>query len=160
MYNVFSESSIQGLLCDSTRADQEFNNDIYGQYRLEVGRPDQNRLQANIIHPATQKHLDKYLSSPAHLLVETPALYHAVTLPFILAEQFSLDWVYNVLEHKKEADRIIYENTDPNVGFILAPDFKWSGKQVGRKMLVTHFYFFSILSVFLSFPCCRLSFSL
>ena len=46
------------------------------------------------------------------------------------AEQFSLDWVYNVLEHKKEAERIIYENTDPNVGFILAPDFKWSGKQV------------------------------
>jgi m7GpppX diphosphatase len=87
-------------------------------------------FKANIVHPATQKHIDKYLSSPAHLVCETPALYHAVTLPCIRAEQFTLDWVYNVLEHKKEADRIIYENTDPNVGFILAPDFKWSGKQV------------------------------
>ncbi len=92
--------------------------------------PEHNLLTANIIHPASQKHLDKYLSSPTHLVCETPELYQAVTLPAIQAEQFSLDWLYNVLDHKKEADRIIYENTDPNVGFILAPDLKWSGKQV------------------------------
>ena len=28
-------------------------------------------------------------------------------------------WIYNILEHKKEADRIIYENLDPDNGFIL-----------------------------------------
>ena len=34
------------------------------------------------------------------------------------------------IEHKKEVERIIYENPDPNTGFIIAPDFKWTGKQV------------------------------
>jgi m7GpppX diphosphatase len=32
------------------------------------------------------------------------------------------------LEHKKEAERIVYEDTDKNTGFILAPDLKWDGK--------------------------------
>ena len=35
--------------------------------------------------------------------------------------------MYNGLEHKEEAERIIYEDPDPVTGFILAPDFKWSG---------------------------------
>ena len=42
-------------------------------------------------------------------------------------------WIANLIlvkEHKKEVERIIYENPDPNTGFIIAPDFKWTGKQV------------------------------
>lgn len=51
-----------------------------------------------------------------------------VTRPHPEQEQeFSLQWVYNGLEHKEEAERIIYEDPDPVTGFILAPDFKWSG---------------------------------
>ncbi len=37
----------------------------------------------------------------------------------------SLQWVYNILGHKKEADRIVYEDSDPENGFILLPDLKW-----------------------------------
>lgn len=36
----------------------------------------------------------------------------------------TLDWVYNILDHEKEADRIVYEDTDPDSGFVLLPDFK------------------------------------
>jgi hypothetical protein len=50
------------------------------RYRI-LALPEHNSLTANIIHPATQKHLDKYLASPAHLVCETPQLYQAVTLP-------------------------------------------------------------------------------
>ena len=39
-------------------------------------------------------------------LTETPSLYETVTLPFIKNEKFSVDWVYNILEHKKETERI------------------------------------------------------
>lgn len=35
-----------------------------------------------------------------------------------------------MLSHEKEADRIIFEDPDPEVGFILAPDLKWDGKVV------------------------------
>ena len=111
-----------------SQVEQEFTNDIYGQYRL-LPPPLANTVKANIIHPATSKHLAKYLASPAHLVLETPALHRSTTLPCLAAEQFSLQWVYNVLEHRKEVERIVFEDPDPATGFILAPDFKWNGKQ-------------------------------
>jgi len=125
----FTASSCQGILSGDTAAAQQFTNDIYGQYSLLPPKP-HNTVKCNIIHPATEKHLEKYLSSPPHLIVETPALYRRVTRPHLEQEQFSLQWVYNVLEHKKEVERIIFEDTDPVTGFILAPDFKWSGESV------------------------------
>lgn len=39
-------------------------------------------------------------------------------------------WVHNILEKKAEADRIVFEDPDPNTGFVLLPDFKWDQKQV------------------------------
>ena len=123
----WTDEDVAGALGEKTGARQEFSNDIYGQYGLSV-RPELNRVKANIIHPATQKHIEKYLASPTHLVLETPQLYRAVTLPHIKSEQFSLQWVYNVLDHKKEVERIIFEDPDPETGFILAPDFKWSGQ--------------------------------
>ena len=120
---------IEGLLCKETKAVQQFNNDIYGQYSIQPPA-EHNPVKLNLVHPATQKHIDKYLSSPGHLVRETPRLYLSVTLPHLQEQQFSLQWVYNVLEHKKEADRIIFEDPNPETGFILAPDFKWSGESV------------------------------
>lgn len=43
---------------------------------------------------------------------------------------FILQWVYNILEHKKESERIIFEDPDKELGFILLPDLKWDGKTV------------------------------
>lgn len=46
----------------------------------------------------------------------------------------SIQWVYNCLEYKSEKERIKYdtasdnEKDDENVGFLLLPDLKWSGK--------------------------------
>lgn len=36
--------------------------------------------------------------------------------------------MFNILEHKSEADRIVFEDTDPEAGFVLIPDLKWSGE--------------------------------
>jgi len=121
----WKEENVVGVLSESTSANQQFNNDIYGQYSVEP-KQEFNAVKMNLVHPATQKHIDKYLESPGHLVAETPELYSSVTLPHIKAQQFSLQWVYNVLEHKKEVERIIFEDPDPETGFILAPDFKWS----------------------------------
>nr|XP_006013954.1 PREDICTED: m7GpppX diphosphatase-like [Latimeria chalumnae] len=49
---------------------------------------------------------------------------------------FSLKWVYNILDKKAEADRIVYENPDPENGFILIPDFKWNQKQLDDLYLI------------------------
>lgn len=42
----------------------------------------------------------------------------------------SSQWVYNILDKKAEADRIVYENPDPSDGFVLIPDLKWNQQQV------------------------------
>lgn len=34
------------------------------------------------------------------------------------------------MEHKKEVERIVFEDTDPKTGFLLAPDLKWDGKAI------------------------------
>lgn len=36
--------------------------------------------------------------------------------------------MHNILDHKKESDRIIFEDPDKDIGFILLPDLKWDGK--------------------------------
>lgn len=66
---------------------------------------------------------------------------------------FLLQWVYNILEKKAEADRIVFEDPDPQVGFVLLPDFKWDQKQVcewnemmislniNNMIIITWFYF-------------------
>lgn len=48
---------------------------------------------------------------------------------FIVKTNF-FQWVYNVLEHKSEAERIVFEDTDKDLGFILLPDLKWDGETV------------------------------
>ncbi|EHB01879.1 Scavenger mRNA-decapping enzyme DcpS [Heterocephalus glaber] len=45
-------------------------------------------------------------------------------------------WVYNILDKKAEADRIVYENPDPSDGFVLIPDLKWNQQQLDDLYLI------------------------
>jgi len=40
------------------------------------------------------------------------------------------------LEKKKEADRIVFEDSDPDLGFILLPDMKWDRSDLNSLYLV------------------------
>ncbi|KAI2798331.1 hypothetical protein BLOT_014991 [Blomia tropicalis] len=113
-----------------------FRNDIYGTYFMQFVSKDSNdelnnlnQLFVSIIHPAKPNDIEKYLDHDRFLVQETGDHYRSVTKPFI-DEQVSmpghLQWVYNVLEHKAETDRIIHEeNMDNNLGFMLCKDMKW-----------------------------------
>lgn len=59
------------------------------------------------------------MSSFIELIIDANSLYLFLV---------SLQWVYNILEHKAESERIIYENEHPEHGFLLTPDLKWDGK--------------------------------
>ncbi|KAF5279437.1 hypothetical protein FQA39_LY05547 [Lamprigera yunnana] len=106
---------------------QVFLNDIYGNYEF-FPKLDLNSIKATIIHPATEKHVEKYSIQKLYLIDETSEIYEEITLPHIKEEQFDLQWVYNILDHKSEEDRIIFEDKDDDLGFILLPDLKWDGK--------------------------------
>uniref|UniRef100_A0A8C5R0Y1 m7GpppX diphosphatase n=1 Tax=Leptobrachium leishanense TaxID=445787 RepID=A0A8C5R0Y1_9ANUR len=131
----FQADAVSGLLSQRPPVTLQLKNDIYSVYHL-TPPPALNEIKTTVICPATEKHIKKYLRQDLFLIHETGEDYKAVTLPFIEAQSFSIQWVYNILEKKAEADRIEYENPDPEHGFILIPDFKWNQKQVEDLYLI------------------------
>lgn len=124
----FSKETYEAVFTGDTKLEEIFHNDIYTSYNGTL-TSEANGLTATVIWPATQKHVEKYLPKTQYMIAETPQLYKEVTEPYIASQQFSLQWVYNILEHKKEAERILYEDPDPETGFVLLPDMKWDTKQ-------------------------------
>lgn len=81
-----------------------------------------------VIAPASERQVVRARVEERFLVRETGEMYRAALGP--LAEEIrkdgrSIQWVYNILEHKKEAERIVFEDPDPATGFLLVPDPKW-----------------------------------
>ncbi|EDV43778.1 uncharacterized protein Dana_GF18649 [Drosophila ananassae] len=113
----------------------EFVNNIYGSFQVVPSR-DLCGVKSTVIYPATDKHIEKYSICQKYLIRETPELYEKITLPYLTESQFSLEWVYNILEHKQEKERIVFEDDDAETGFILLPDLKWDGRNVENLYLL------------------------
>ncbi|XP_039871116.1 m7GpppX diphosphatase [Simochromis diagramma] len=128
------EDSLAELFSGSTLK-LEMKNDIYSTYRLQAP-PHLNEIKTTVVCPATEKHIKKYQRKESFLVEETEEDYKNITLPHIVKQSFSVQWVYNILEKKAEAERIVYEDPDPDVGFVLLPDFKWDQKQVDDLYLI------------------------
>lgn len=122
-----TSENVPRIFSDSLQVCMEFINNIYGSFQC-VPSSELNNIKTTVVYPATEKHIEKYSISQKYLISETPALYQTLTLPYLTDSHFSLDWVYNILEHRQETDRIIYEDSDPEKGFVLVPDLKWDGK--------------------------------
>ena len=83
-----------------------FHNDIYTT--LEAQLP--SLWEFKVIYPAATKHLNKYKRKKKQLIKETPQDY----LKRDMAEEVKHNqWVYNILEGKAEADRIIFREEGP-----------------------------------------------
>ncbi|XP_076875402.1 m7GpppX diphosphatase [Brachyhypopomus gauderio] len=113
----------------------EMRNDIYSTFHMQP--PSHlNEIKTTVICPATEKHVKKYLHQEIFLIEESGDDYRNITLPYISSQSFSVQWVYNILEKKAEADRIVFEDPDAHVGFVLLPDFKWDQKQLDDLYLI------------------------
>ncbi|KAL1405833.1 hypothetical protein Q8F55_007511 [Vanrija albida] len=85
-------------------------------------------LALKVIWPATDVHIKKYTAQQRRVLRETPAAYASVVEPYIASfPPDRLEWVYAILEGRKEAERVVFRDTDPRTGFVLTPDLKWDG---------------------------------
>ncbi|XP_075905932.1 m7GpppX diphosphatase-like isoform X2 [Nelusetta ayraudi] len=104
-------------------------------YRLQAP-PHLNAIKTTVVCPATDNHVKKYQRQETFLVEETDADYRSITLPYIEKHCLSVQWVCNILEKKAEVERIVYEDPDPDVGFILLPDFKWDQRQVDDLYLI------------------------
>jgi m7GpppX diphosphatase len=138
---ALSESAAQLLLTsDHVQVKRDFVNDIYGTYFANLDDSTLNRLKCTVIHPATDKHVAKYSFVPTVVLVERAVDYEQITLPYIQSSQLSIDWVFNILEHRQEVERIVLEDDHPDNGFVLLPDLKWdtSNLQALYLMAIVH----------------------
>jgi len=130
----FTEKEVSEILSSKTTVEGIFQNDVYGNF-LCYPPVNVNAIKATVIHPATAKHISKFSAKVKVLIEETPEVYERVTLPHIRESQFDVQWVYNILEHKKEVDRIVFEDPDPVTGFILVPDLKWDCRTISNLYL-------------------------
>ncbi|KAK9380012.1 HIT-like domain-containing protein [Kockiozyma suomiensis] len=125
-------------------------NDIYRWFMVTLQQDVESAPAAklSIIWPATQTHIAKYSIPRRRMITETPAMYKSIHLPYIEKMRGSrIQWVYNILEHKVETDRIVYENSDSLEGFILLPDLKWDRTTMDSLYLVAIVHRHDIFSV-------------
>ncbi|XP_005103893.1 m7GpppX diphosphatase [Aplysia californica] len=130
----FDPTSIEECI-RQTKTKETLHNDIYSTFEI-FSTPNKADMRATLIFPATEKHISKYSEHQPFIVNETPDLYRDVTLPCIEASKFSIQWVYNILDKTKEADRIVTEDSDPETGFVLIPDLKWDRQKMESLYLV------------------------
>ncbi|XP_073922496.1 m7GpppX diphosphatase isoform X2 [Castor canadensis] len=124
----FQVEQVVQLLTGNPELQLQFSNDIYSTYHLFSPRQ-LSDIKTTVVYPATERHLQKYLRQDLHLIRETGDDYKNITLPHLESQSLSIQWVYNILDKKAEADRIVFENPDPSDGFVLIPDLKWNHQQ-------------------------------
>ncbi|XP_016125074.1 m7GpppX diphosphatase [Sinocyclocheilus grahami] len=122
-------------LLKSSQLKLEMKNDVYSTYQLQAPAH-LNEIKTTVVCPATEKHVKKYLHQEVFLVEESGEDYRNLTLPYISSQCFSVQWVHNILGKKAEADRIVFEDPDPDTGFVLLPDFKWDQKQLQDLYLI------------------------
>lgn len=127
-----STEGLKQLLSGETKLSVDLQNDIYSTFSALPAV--QNDIKATVIYPASEKHIRKYRKEKVYVVQETQHDYEQITKLFVeqqLADKvFNVQWVYNILDHKAEEERIIFEDCDPENGFVLLPDMKWDVKDV------------------------------
>ncbi|CAO1635443.1 unnamed protein product [Sympodiomycopsis kandeliae] len=113
-------------------------NDIYtwllGWKRFQNSEAD---FKINVIRPVTEAHIKKYEKQHKVMIYETPEMYETIVKPWIDDQPASrINWVYNILDGKKEVENVIYRNDDPLNGFIILPDLKWDQKTLESLYLI------------------------
>ncbi|KPM39785.1 hypothetical protein AK830_g6789 [Neonectria ditissima] len=114
-------------------------NDIYHWYMarsgVEEGAGDDffADLKINLICPCTEAHVKKYSKQGVRFVTETPEIYRDSIRPYMLSkrEQGRLNWVFNIIEGKKEVEDVIYRTKlgeAGDEGFLLLPDLNWDRK--------------------------------
>lgn len=81
-------------------------------------------MKLTMIFPATETHIRKYSQQQLRMVTETPEVYRQHVRPYVDEKRANgrLNWVYNILAHEAESERIIVEDRDEENGFILLPD--------------------------------------
>ena len=133
-------------------------NDIYRWYHASLSE-DKFSIKATIIYPATDVHIRKHERQRRRMVKETPEIFKEHIESYIQTMKGSrIQWLYNILDHKAETEKIIYEDPDPETGFLLLPDLyvsnelslinsKWDGTTISSLYLCAIFRRYDLSSI-------------
>lgn len=90
-------------------------------------------LKINLIYPCTETHVKKYSKQGVRFVTETAEIYRDHVRPYMLKkrEEGRLNWVFNIIEGKKEVEDVIYRTKlgeAGDEGFLMLPDLNWDRK--------------------------------
>lgn len=131
----FNLDEIKSYMKTKISFEMYIDNNVYKKLSIYPNKPF-NSVQVQLIHPATEAHIKKYTLAESYFLQETYDDWLNVTSEHIKKKSFDLTWVDNILEHKTEVERIVFEDTDKTNGFVLLPDLKWDGVTIENLYLL------------------------
>lgn len=115
-------------------------NDIYRWYMASSGQNHVNPpdLKLNLIWPCTEQHILKYSAQKLRMVTETPEVYRKYVRPYMEEKRGNgrLNWVFNIIEGRKEQEDVLYRESDPEEGYLLLPDLNWDRKTIGTLRLL------------------------
>ncbi|EAS35407.1 mRNA decapping hydrolase [Coccidioides immitis RS] len=115
-------------------------NDIYRWYMASSGQNHVNPpdLKLNLIWPCTEQHVLKYSAQNVRMVTETPEIYQKYVRPYMQEKRGNgrLNWVFNIIEGRKEQEDVLHRESDPEEGFLLLPDLNWDRKTIGTLRLL------------------------
>lgn len=118
------------------------NNDIYSWFLgsggpvLESDKKDKYAdFKIDLIYPCNDKHIKKHSKQDSRYVTETPEIYQDKVRPFMQAnrEAGRLNWVFNIIEGRKEVEDVIYRTPlgrDGDEGFLMLPNLHWDRKTI------------------------------
>ena len=79
-----------------------------------------------VIAPANDKQIARSRPQPGVFVIEPPSLYHSVVAPYIDGlDPAATAWIYKCLDLSKERERVLFNDPNPETGFLLNVDTKW-----------------------------------
>ena len=98
---ALKDDSLQKLTQILSSPKKYFENDIYTKYL--TNDLIENKIDIELVYPATQKIIDKYRLINYELFHETYDIYLKKTLPYINSiQQKDVTWIFNIFEKKTE----------------------------------------------------------
>jgi len=104
-------------------------NNSFGQFECHFEQKGgSSKLQ--ITYPAKPHEIKRFDNTKKHksaIIRESGKDFDSCHAPLLpkLCELSSLAWVYAMLDKTQEAEKLIFEDPDPIIGFVLHPDPKW-----------------------------------
>ncbi|EZG07056.1 hypothetical protein H106_03469 [Trichophyton rubrum CBS 735.88] len=134
------QASLASLCTSLTHVSLISANDIYHwALACSPSSPASPDLKLTLIYPCTPQHIAKYSVQLVRMVTETPTIYREHVRPYMSGKREAgrLNWVYNIIEGRKEQEDVLYRHQDEEEGFLLLPDLNWDRKTMGTLRLLT-----------------------